>query len=65
MLKKYLLEFNSPVGRHTGEMIGKDLVATIQKFGFEKKVCKLFLSVFKGYLSWFHSLAGWWVTVRV
>jgi hypothetical protein len=38
VLKKYLLEFNSPVGRHTGELIGKDLINTIRKFQLEKKV---------------------------
>jgi hypothetical protein len=38
-LKKYLLEFNSPVGRHTGELIGLDLLATMKKFQVEKKVC--------------------------
>jgi hypothetical protein len=38
-LKKYLLEFNSPVGRHTGELIGLDLLATMKKFWVEKKVC--------------------------
>jgi hypothetical protein len=38
VLKKYLLEFNSPVGRHTGELIGRDLVNTTRKFQLEKKV---------------------------
>ena len=38
VLKNYLLEFNSPVGRHTGELIGKDLVNTTRKFRLEKKV---------------------------
>ena len=38
VLKNYLLEFNSPVGRHTGELIGLDLVNTIRKFRLEKKV---------------------------
>jgi hypothetical protein len=38
-LKKYLLEFNSPVGRHTGELISLDLLATMKKFWVEKKVC--------------------------
>jgi hypothetical protein len=38
-LKKYLLEFNSPVGRHMGELIGLDLLATMKKFQVEKKVC--------------------------
>jgi hypothetical protein len=37
-LKKYLLEFNSPVGRHTGKLIGQDLLATIKKFGLGEKV---------------------------
>ena len=37
-LKKYLLKFNSPVGRHTGELIGQDLVRTIRKFQLEDKV---------------------------
>ena len=37
-LKNYLLEFNSPVGRHTGELIGMDLVNTTRKFRLEKKV---------------------------
>ncbi|KIL54867.1 hypothetical protein M378DRAFT_182392 [Amanita muscaria Koide BX008] len=36
-LKNYLLEFSSPVGRHTGELIGQDLVAMIQKFHLESK----------------------------
>jgi len=38
-LKKHLLEFNSPVGRHTGKLIGEDLVGTIQKFNLSAKVC--------------------------
>jgi len=38
-LKKYLLEFNSPVERHTGKLIGLDLLATMKKFQVEKKVC--------------------------
>ena len=38
-LKNYLIEFNPTVSRHTGKMIGKDLVQTIQKFKFNKKVC--------------------------
>ena len=38
-LKSNLIEFNSTVGRHTGKMIGKDLVTTVRKFKFEKKVC--------------------------
>jgi len=37
-LKKYLLEFNLPVSRHTGKLIGEDLVATIRKFQLENKV---------------------------
>jgi hypothetical protein len=42
-LKKYLIEFNSPVGRHTGILIGKDLVATMRKFRIDTKVNMLFL----------------------
>ena len=38
VLKKYLLEFNSPMGRHTSKLIGKDLINTIQKFWLERKV---------------------------
>lgn len=45
-LKKYLVEFNSPVGRHTGELIGKDLVTTIRKFQLEMKVCELIVESF-------------------
>jgi hypothetical protein len=37
-LKSHLIEFNSTLGRHTGTMIGNDLVKTIRKFKFEKKV---------------------------
>jgi hypothetical protein len=37
-LKKYLLEFNSPVRQHTSNLIGQDLVATMKKFHVEKKV---------------------------
>jgi hypothetical protein len=37
-LKKYLLEFNSPVGRHTSKLISQDLLATMWKFRVEKKV---------------------------
>jgi len=37
-LKNHLLEFNSPVGRHTGKLIGKDLLNTIHKFRLEAKV---------------------------
>ncbi len=40
-LKNHLLEFNSPVGRHTGKLIGKDLVNTTHKFHLEKKVCNV------------------------
>jgi hypothetical protein len=36
-LKKHLIEFNSPLGRHTGQLIGEDLVATIRKFGLDTK----------------------------
>jgi len=37
-LKKYLLEFNSPIGQHTSNLIGLDLVATMKKFHVDKKV---------------------------
>jgi hypothetical protein len=37
-LKKHLIEFNSTVGRHTGEMIGNDLVTSIRRFRIEAKV---------------------------
>jgi hypothetical protein len=38
-LKSHLIEFNSTVGRHTGVMIGNDLIKTIRKFMFEKQAC--------------------------
>lgn len=38
-LKNHLIEFSLTVGRHTGILIGNDLVNTIKKFMFEKKVC--------------------------
>ncbi|KAJ3503385.1 hypothetical protein NMY22_g18264 [Coprinellus aureogranulatus] len=37
-LKKNLIEFNPTPGRHTGEMIGEDLVKTMQHYGVDKKV---------------------------
>jgi hypothetical protein len=37
-LKNHLLAFNQTVGRHTGMMVGKDLVSVIEKFGLERKV---------------------------
>ena len=37
-LKSHLIAFNRTVGRHTGQMVGKDLVGVIQKFGLENKV---------------------------
>lgn len=43
-LKNNLLEFNSPVGRHTGKLIGKDLTKTIRKFRVEDKVSLAFAS---------------------
>jgi len=46
-LKKHLIEFNSPVGRHTGKLIGEDLVATIRKFRLKNKVTTL--SLFRYY----------------
>jgi hypothetical protein len=37
-LKNYLLEFNSPMGWHTGKLIGQDLMAMMWKFRVDKKV---------------------------
>jgi hypothetical protein len=37
-LKSHLLAFNHTVGRHTGIMVGKDLVSVIEKFGLQNKV---------------------------
>ena len=37
-LKSHLLAFNRTIGRHTGIMVGKDLVSVIRKFGLEHKV---------------------------
>ena len=38
-LKSHLLEFHQTVGRHTGTMVGNDMVGVIQKFGLKDKVC--------------------------
>ena len=37
-LKNHLLAFNHTVGRHTGQMVGKELVDVIRKFKLEDKV---------------------------
>jgi hypothetical protein len=44
-LKNYLLEFNSPMGWHTGKLIGQDLMATMWKFRVDKKV-SLFMHIY-------------------
>ena len=40
-LKSHLLEFHRTVGRHTGLMVGNDMIDVIQKFGLKDKVCSL------------------------
>ena len=57
-LKKHLLEFNSSVGRHTGILIGMDLLETIYKFWLEKgkfvsSQLSFLIAEFEG------SLGGW------
>jgi hypothetical protein len=37
-LKGHLLDFHRTVGRHTGLMVGNDIVTVIQKFGLKDKV---------------------------
>lgn len=37
-LKSHLLEFHRTIGRHTGLMVGNDMVGVIQKFGLKDKV---------------------------
>jgi hypothetical protein len=44
-LKKHLIKFNSTAGRHTGEMIGNELLTTIRKFNIEKKVCVVAMAI--------------------
>jgi len=40
-LKSHLLEFHQTVGRHTGLMVGSDMIDVIQKFGLKDKVSGL------------------------
>ena len=59
VLKNYLLEFNSPVGRHTGKLIGRDLVNTTRKFKLEKKVSTKGFKILPTISNSLHSWAGW------
>ena len=40
-LKSHLLDFHQTVGRHTGLMVGNDIVGVIRKFGLKDKVSGL------------------------
>jgi hypothetical protein len=40
-LKSHLLDFHRTVGRHTGLMVGNDIIGVIQKFGLKDKVSGL------------------------
>ena len=63
-LKNHLLEFNSPSGRHTGELIGKDLVATICKLQLEPhKVCPSVNIFLRKPIDSVYSWVGWLVMV--
>ena len=42
-LKSHLLDFHWTVGRHTGLMIGNDIIGVIQKFGLKNKVSVLLI----------------------
>ena len=42
-LKSHLIAFNWTVGRHTGQMVGKDLVGVVEKFGLKNKVRSCFV----------------------
>ena len=37
-LKSHLIAFNWTVGQHTGQMVGKDLVGVVERFGLKSKV---------------------------
>ena len=40
-LRSHLLEFHQTVGRHTGLMVGSNMISVIQKFGLKDKVSDL------------------------
>jgi len=40
-LKSHLLDFHRTVGRHTGLMVGNDIIGVIRKFGLKDKVSVL------------------------
>ena len=42
-LKSHLFDFHRTVERHTGLMIGNDIISVIQKFGLKDKVCGLLI----------------------
>jgi hypothetical protein len=42
-LKSHLLDFHRTVGRHTGLMVGNDIVGVIRKFGLKDKVSILLI----------------------
>ena len=45
MLRSHLLDFKYMVGRHTGLMVGKDMVETIETFNIQNKVQHLYKSI--------------------
>jgi hypothetical protein len=56
-LKSHLLEFHRTVGRHTGLMVGNDIVGVIQKFGLKDKVSGLLMRTTE-FNIYFSSLVG-------
>jgi hypothetical protein len=56
-LKSHLLEFHWTVGRHTGLMVGNDIIGVIQKFGLKDKVSGLLMQTME-FNIYFSSLVG-------
>jgi len=56
-LKSHLLDFHRTVGRHTGLMVGNDIVGVIRKFGLKDKVSDLFIRT-TDLIIYFSSLVG-------
>ena len=57
-LKNHLLAFNHTVGRHTKEMVGKELVDVICLFKLEDKVLLFYSDILMLIFSCFPSLAS-------
>ena len=56
-LKNHLLTFNHTVGRHTREMVGKELIDIIRKFKLDDKVLLFYFDILL-LMFFFSSLAG-------